>query len=71
MDKREKFMKIFAKVPEELRNDVLIIIKERPYTWDTAYIEIRDKTNTGKEILKALEELEIIWKKPQKKLKNL
>ena len=60
MDKREKFMKIFAKVPEELRNDVLIIIKERPYTWDTAYIEIRDKTNTGKEILKALEELEII-----------
>jgi len=53
-------MKIFAKVPEELRNDVLIIIKERPYTWDTAYIEIRDKTNTGKEILKALEELEII-----------
>ena len=60
MDKREKFMMIFAKVPEELRNDVLIIIKERPYNWDTAYIEIRDKTNTGKEILKALEELEII-----------
>jgi len=60
MDKRAKFMTIFANVPETLRNDVIIIIKERPYTWNTSFIEIRDKTNIGKEILVGLEELEII-----------
>lgn len=53
--KREKFLKIYANVPEDLREDILVVVDDKTYTWNTAYIEIKDNTKTGKKILKALE----------------
>jgi len=54
-DKREKFLKIYANVPEDLRGDILVVVDDKSYTWNTAYLEIKDNTETGKKILKALE----------------
>jgi hypothetical protein len=59
-EKRSKFMRIFANIPERIREDIVVVIDKRPYTWNTAFIEIRDNTLLGKKILKALGEMGII-----------
>ncbi len=59
-NKREKFLQIYADVPDELRSDIIVVIDDKTYTWNTAYFEIKDDTLLGKKILKALEELKIV-----------
>ena len=59
-DKREKFLRVYANIPANLREDILVVVDDQPYSWDTAYLEIKDKTILGKKILKTLEEIEIL-----------
>jgi len=59
-DKRAKFIKIFSNVPENLRGDIIVVIDKKPYTWNTAFLEIEDNTELGNKILKNLEEVGII-----------
>jgi len=59
-DKRAKFLRIFANVPERLREDIIVIVDKKPYTWNSAYLEIKDNTSLGKKILKTLEEIDIL-----------
>lgn len=59
-DKRAKFLRVYANIPENIRSDIIVVIDKRPYTWNTAFIEIKDNTQLGKKILKILEKLEII-----------
>ncbi len=59
--KKEKFMRIFANVPEKIRGeDVIAVIDDKPFTWNTAMIEIKNDTELGKRILKLLEKVGII-----------
>ena len=59
-DKRAKFIRIFANIPEDLRNDIIVVINKKPYTWNNAFLEIRDNTDLGQKILKVLEDMGII-----------
>ena len=59
-DKRAKFIRIFSNVPENLREDMLVVIDKKPYSWNTAYLEIEKNTPLSKKILKTLEEMEIL-----------
>ena len=59
-DKREAFLRAYANVPEGLREDIIILIEGKTYTWNTAYLEIKENTLLGKKVLKALEELGIL-----------
>ena len=59
-DEKSKFLKIFGNIPENLRGDIMAVIDDKPYTWNASYIEIKNDTELGKKILKALKELEII-----------
>jgi hypothetical protein len=56
-DKRAKFIRIYANLPEELKEDILVVVDKKPYSWNSAYLEIKDKTDLGKKILKALEDI--------------
>jgi hypothetical protein len=61
VDKKAKFMRIFANIPEKVRGeDIIAVIEDRPYTWNTAMIEIKNDSELGKKILKMIEKLEII-----------
>ncbi len=60
VDKRAKFLGMFANVPENLRSDILVVVDKKPYTWNTAYLEVNDNTSLGKKILKVLEEMGIV-----------
>jgi len=59
-NKKAKFLRIYANIPEELREDIIVVVEDKTYTWNTAYLEIRDNTILGEKILKALEDLKII-----------
>jgi hypothetical protein len=59
-DKKAKFIKIFANVPENLRNDILVVVNKKPYTWNTVYLEVKNNTSLGKKLLKILEEIDIL-----------
>lgn len=59
-DKREKFLSIYADIPEGLRRDIIVIVDDKTYNWNTSYFEIKENTRLGEKILKALEELGII-----------
>lgn len=54
-DKRAKFLKIYANIPDSLREDIIAIVDGKTYTWNTAYFEIKNDTPLGKKILKILE----------------
>ena len=59
-EKRAKFLKIYANVPDGLREDILVVVDNKTYTWNTSYIEIRNNTELGKKILKTLENIGVI-----------
>lgn len=56
-----KFEKIFSNLPEKIRNeDIIVVIDEKPYTWNAAYMEVKNKTKLGEKILNKLKALGII-----------
>ena len=56
---REEFMKIYEKVPEGLRTDIIVFVGDKPYTWNTAFFEIKNRTALGRKILESLDR---IWR---------
>ena len=60
-DKRAKFIRIFANIPEKIRNeDVIAVVDDKPYTWNAAMIEVKNDSQLGKKIIKNLEKTRII-----------
>ena len=57
---RDRFLKIYADIPLNLRKEIVLVINKEPITWNVAYVEISNKTEKSKKILKMLEELKII-----------
>ena len=53
---RERFMQAYANVPLNVRKEIIATLEEGPVTWEVAYLEIKNKTEKGNEILKTLEE---------------
>jgi hypothetical protein len=60
-DKKAKFMRIFANIPDKLRGeDVIAVVDDKPFTWNAAAIEIKNDTDLGKKILGMLERVGIL-----------
>ena len=58
--KRERFLKIYANLPINLRDEVVLVIHDQPISWRVSYIEVFNNTKLGLEILDKLDELMII-----------
>jgi len=43
-----------------LRREIILVINDEPITWNTAYVEIKNKTKLGRKILLKLIELNFI-----------
>ncbi len=61
-DLRAKFLNSYAKVPESLRDNIIVVVDEKTYTWTTAYLEIKNNKDSdlSKKILKTLKEIGLI-----------
>lgn len=59
-EERGKFLKIYANLPLPLRSEIIATLESGPVTWNSAYIEVDNDTEKGKEILKKLKRLGIL-----------
>jgi hypothetical protein len=60
-EERVKLEKIFSNLPEKVRKeDIIVVIEGQPYTWNVAYLEVKNKSELGEAILKKLKDMEII-----------
>ncbi len=59
-DKRAEFLRTYANIPDKLREDILVVVDKKPYTWDVSYLEVKGNTSLGKKILKTLEEMNVL-----------
>jgi hypothetical protein len=60
MEVTEEFFKVYANLPIDERNNVVVVIHEQPISWNVAYNEIKNKTKLGQQILKTLKDLGIL-----------
>lgn len=61
MKNKEQFMKIYANLPVNLRNEIIAVLPNvGPVTWNVAYLEISNDTELGKKILEKLSNFKII-----------
>lgn len=59
--KKEKFFKVYANLPLNLRSEIILVLPDRgPITWNVAYVEINNDTALGRDILDKLIELKIV-----------
>ncbi len=65
MDKKEKFLQIYANLPLAVRNEIVVVLGDEPLTWNAARIEIENETKKGEEILKKLVEMGILNEEKQ------
>ncbi len=65
MDKKEKFLQIYANLPLAVRNEIVVVLGDEPLTWNAARIEIENETKKGEEILKKLIEMGILNEEKQ------
>lgn len=56
----EDFFKVYANIPIEERDNVVVVIDEEPISWNLAYQEIKNNTLRSKKILKILKDIDII-----------
>lgn len=58
---RERFLKIYANLPLNLRDEIILVLPDKgSISWDVAYLEVKKNTKLSEEILKMLNELNII-----------
>ena len=60
MNAKDKFFKVYANLPINIRQEIVIVINKEPISWQVAYLEINNNTKLGKIILEKLTALEII-----------
>lgn len=54
---RERFLKIYANLPEPERYQIIAIVNDKTYSWNVAFQEISNNTELGKKILQKIEVL--------------
>ena len=57
---KSRFYKVYANVPLNLRNEIVVVLDKEPVSWSVAYIEIETNSARAEQILTELEKLSII-----------
>jgi len=57
---RENFLKVYANLPLNVRDEIILVFDGKPLTWNVAYLEVKANTDNGTKILKELNDLKLI-----------
>lgn len=57
---RSKFLKVFSRVPLDLRNEIVAVLDDEAITWSVANIEVKSKSKKGDKILELMENLKLL-----------
>ena len=59
-DSRERFLKVYANIPLNVREEIILVLEGKPITWNVAYVEIKNNTDNAGKILEELAKMELI-----------
>lgn len=65
-DLRTRFLKTYANIPLNLREDVILLFEDaddgirKPMSWNAAYLEVEQHTDKSDKILNELDSLSLI-----------
>lgn len=54
---RSRFIRAYAAVPSKMRGEIIALVDEKPFNWDSAYLEVNGKTAIGERILGHMEKI--------------
>jgi hypothetical protein len=57
---KAKFSQIYADLSNDLRRQIIVLVDEKTYTWNSTYFEVKNNTELSKKLLKSLNEIGII-----------
>ncbi len=57
---KEKFLKAYSNLLGDERNEIIVIIDGKPYTWNRAYDEVSQNTELGNKIVNKMVELGLL-----------
>lgn len=60
MNDYSRFQRIYANLPEKMRNGIVVVVDDRPYTWNAVYVELINDTALGKIMYQKLIKMGII-----------
>ena len=60
MNDFSRFQKVYANVPDKLRDGIVVVVNEKPYSWNAVYVELLNNTKLGQEMYDKLIKMEII-----------
>lgn len=60
MDRKRRFLQIYANLPLGARTEIIVVVDDEPLTWNAAKIEVENETKKGDEILEKLVRMEIV-----------
>lgn len=60
MEWKAKFSKVYANLPFAAREEIIAVVDNDPFTWNSAKIEIENNTPKGKQILEQIINLHIL-----------
>ena len=59
-EKKAKFLKAYAHLPESLRHQIIVVVDEKTYTWDAIYFEVKNDNPLSEKLLNTLFSSKII-----------
>ena len=60
MEDFSRFQQVYANLPEKIRNGIVVVVDDKPYSWNAVYVELINNTALGREMYKKLIKMEII-----------
>lgn len=57
---KAKFLKLFANVPFPLREEIIAIVDNQPFSWSAAYGEVKNDTDKAQVILTHLKQIGLL-----------
>ena len=60
IDRKATFLRVYANLPQATREEIITVINNETYTWQSAKLEIEQETPIGIKILDILYDLEIL-----------
>lgn len=55
-----RFLKVYANLPPRLKDQIVVVVDDKPMTWNAVYLELQEESDIGKKAMKMLEEMEIV-----------
>jgi len=60
MEDFSRFQRVYANLPEKIRRGIVVVVDDKPYSWNSVYVELINNTELGREMYDKLIKMEII-----------